>query len=213
MACRLFGTKPLPEPILAYCQLNLWEQFQWNLNRNSNIFIQENAFKNVACQKSDHHVQGEMSLVKKTWNYFCIFGHFLIMWWRPYLKFLSVENKVLFSVLDWWHVDASSQDIVRHGIDQVCPEYSGYCAFCIKPYIVSSPNTLCIGVKSSIKIYNNSFGGNPAALKFVPCGYVPRGLSTLHSLNYFDEKRILFRIVFYIVSWRLNHTASCNTHH
>ena len=26
MACRLFGTKPLPEPILAYCQLDSWEQ-------------------------------------------------------------------------------------------------------------------------------------------------------------------------------------------
>ena len=26
MACRLFDTKPLPEPILAYCQLDSWEQ-------------------------------------------------------------------------------------------------------------------------------------------------------------------------------------------
>ena len=26
MACRLFGAKPLPEPNLAYCQLNTWEQ-------------------------------------------------------------------------------------------------------------------------------------------------------------------------------------------
>ena len=25
MACRLFGAKPLPEPILAYCQLDYWE--------------------------------------------------------------------------------------------------------------------------------------------------------------------------------------------
>ena len=25
MACRLFGAKPLPEPMLAYCQLNSWE--------------------------------------------------------------------------------------------------------------------------------------------------------------------------------------------
>ena len=27
MACRLFGAKPLPEPMLAYCQLGSWEQF------------------------------------------------------------------------------------------------------------------------------------------------------------------------------------------
>ena len=26
MACRLFGTKPLPEPMLTYCQLDPWEQ-------------------------------------------------------------------------------------------------------------------------------------------------------------------------------------------
>ena len=26
MACRLFGAKPLPEPVLAYCQLESWEQ-------------------------------------------------------------------------------------------------------------------------------------------------------------------------------------------
>ena len=27
MACRLFGAKPLSEPMLAYCQLDSWEQF------------------------------------------------------------------------------------------------------------------------------------------------------------------------------------------
>ena len=26
MACRLFGAKPLPEPMLAYCELHAWEQ-------------------------------------------------------------------------------------------------------------------------------------------------------------------------------------------
>ena len=26
MTCRLFGTKPLPEPMLTYCQLDSWEQ-------------------------------------------------------------------------------------------------------------------------------------------------------------------------------------------
>ena len=47
MACRLFGTKPLSELMLAYCQLGLWEQIQWNFNQNSNIFIKENEFENV----------------------------------------------------------------------------------------------------------------------------------------------------------------------
>ena len=30
--------------------LNLRNKFQWNLKRNSGIFIQENAFENVVCE-------------------------------------------------------------------------------------------------------------------------------------------------------------------
>ena len=30
MACRQFGTKPLPEPMLAYCELDPWEQISMN---------------------------------------------------------------------------------------------------------------------------------------------------------------------------------------
>ena len=36
-------------------------KFQWNMNRNSVIFIQENAFENVFCLIGGHSVQGEMS--------------------------------------------------------------------------------------------------------------------------------------------------------
>ena len=39
MACRLFSTKPLPEPMWAHCQLDFWEQIQRNLNRNYINFI------------------------------------------------------------------------------------------------------------------------------------------------------------------------------
>ena len=31
MACRLFGAKPLPEPMLVYCQLDSWEQVTVNV--------------------------------------------------------------------------------------------------------------------------------------------------------------------------------------
>ena len=35
MACSLLGTKPLPQPMLAYCQLDSWKYiFQWNMNQN-----------------------------------------------------------------------------------------------------------------------------------------------------------------------------------
>ena len=36
----------------------LGNKFQWNLNRNSYIFIQENAIEYIVCQIGDHFVQG-----------------------------------------------------------------------------------------------------------------------------------------------------------
>ena len=50
MACRLFGAKPLSQPMLGYCQLNPQEQLQWNYNQNTEIFIEENAFENIVCE-------------------------------------------------------------------------------------------------------------------------------------------------------------------
>ena len=47
MACRLFGAKPLPEPMLAYCQLDSWEQKSWKLKRDLYIFIPWNALENA----------------------------------------------------------------------------------------------------------------------------------------------------------------------
>ena len=41
LACRLFGAKPLPESMLTHWQSS---KFQWNLNRNSNIYLKANAF-------------------------------------------------------------------------------------------------------------------------------------------------------------------------
>ena len=50
MACRLARAKPLPEPMLTYCQLALKNKFQWNFYRNYNIFIEENSIENVICE-------------------------------------------------------------------------------------------------------------------------------------------------------------------
>ena len=46
MAFRLVGAKPLSEPMLEYCKLDPWEQNSIKFNRNSYIFIEENAFEN-----------------------------------------------------------------------------------------------------------------------------------------------------------------------
>ena len=52
MACCLVGTKPLSEPMLEYCWLDLYEQTSVNFNWNSHIFIQENTFENVIWEMS-----------------------------------------------------------------------------------------------------------------------------------------------------------------
>ena len=44
MVCRVFGAKPLPEPTLAYCRLNLEE------NQNTKPFIHEDVFEGVVCE-------------------------------------------------------------------------------------------------------------------------------------------------------------------
>ena len=49
MACRLVGAKPLSEPMLGY-YWTLRKKLQWNIDRNPNSFIQENAFENVVCE-------------------------------------------------------------------------------------------------------------------------------------------------------------------
>ena len=46
--CRLFGSKPLAEPMLAYCQLD--PQTSVKFWSKSNIFTQQNAFENVVCE-------------------------------------------------------------------------------------------------------------------------------------------------------------------
>ena len=43
----MVGAKPLSEPMLEYCHLELRNKLQWKLKRNSYTLIQENAFQNV----------------------------------------------------------------------------------------------------------------------------------------------------------------------
>ena len=51
MACRLVGAKPLSEPMLEYRYLDPLEQTSVNFDRKYNIFIQENAFESVVCDR------------------------------------------------------------------------------------------------------------------------------------------------------------------
>ena len=47
MACRLFGAKPLSEPMLPYCQLDPREHISLKFVWNSKVFIKGNAVQNV----------------------------------------------------------------------------------------------------------------------------------------------------------------------
>ena len=47
MACRLVGAKPLSNQCWNIVYSNTRNKFQWNTERNSYIFIQENSFDNV----------------------------------------------------------------------------------------------------------------------------------------------------------------------
>ena len=49
------------------CDIVNWtlsSKLQWNLNRNSDILIHENAFQNIVCTSGGHFVQGAYELTK-----------------------------------------------------------------------------------------------------------------------------------------------------
>ena len=50
MACSLFGTEPLPELMLTYCQLGPYEQTLGKFESRERIFFHKNALENVDCE-------------------------------------------------------------------------------------------------------------------------------------------------------------------
>ena len=64
MACRLFGAKPLPEPMLAYCQLDSWEQISVKFESEFYRFHSRKSTWKCCLPKWWPFVQGEMSLRK-----------------------------------------------------------------------------------------------------------------------------------------------------
>ena len=58
MAFRLFGAKPLHQPMLAYCQLDFWEQISMKFESEFYNFHFKKVFEIVVCQNGGHFVQG-----------------------------------------------------------------------------------------------------------------------------------------------------------
>ena len=50
MACRQYGAKPLSEPVLPYCQLDLKEYISVKFYLKFKVFIQGNALQYVVCE-------------------------------------------------------------------------------------------------------------------------------------------------------------------
>ena len=50
MACRLCDAKPLPRPMLTYCQLDPWEPTSVKFESKYEAFIHQNSFENVLCE-------------------------------------------------------------------------------------------------------------------------------------------------------------------
>ena len=60
MACRLFGTKQLPAPMMTYFQLDPYEHNSMKFYWTRKSFIDEIAFENVICQNDNHVVSLSM---------------------------------------------------------------------------------------------------------------------------------------------------------
>ena len=47
---RPVGAKPLPEPVLPTVNWTTWNKFQWKLNKNTTILMQENQCEDAICK-------------------------------------------------------------------------------------------------------------------------------------------------------------------
>ena len=61
MACRLFGPKPLPEPMLAYCKLDPKQQTWVKLESKYKTFHSWKCISKCHLWNGGHFVQGEMT--------------------------------------------------------------------------------------------------------------------------------------------------------
>ena len=52
MVCRLFGTKPLPEPMFTYCRLDPQEQISVKFESKYKAFHSTDAFECIICNMS-----------------------------------------------------------------------------------------------------------------------------------------------------------------
>ena len=73
MACRLFGTKPLPEPMLTYCQLDPWEQNSLKFELKYETVHSQKCIWNCHLHNGGHFAQGRWVKVHAPVEFILIF--------------------------------------------------------------------------------------------------------------------------------------------
>ena len=110
MACRLFGAKPLPEPMLTYFQLNPYEQTTVKFAFKYIFFIVENAFENVVCEMSDILSRGRW--VNKLWllllSWLLCYKYYITYNWVLRNFAPSQANMFPCEIMRVWHLSAAS---------------------------------------------------------------------------------------------------------
>ena len=84
MACHLFGAKPFPEPMLAYCQLDSWEQISLKFESEFYHFHSRKCIWNSGLSK---------------WQPFCPMGDELSLKWNlllPTMYHLMIELSLMY---------------------------------------------------------------------------------------------------------------------
>ena len=64
MACRLFGAKPLPEPMPTSCQLDTYEQNSVKFESKFKVFHSQNVFENIVGQMKAILSRGDELITK-----------------------------------------------------------------------------------------------------------------------------------------------------
>ena len=123
MACRLFGAKPLPAPMLVYCQLDSWEQISVNFESKFYNFHPGKCIWNCRLPKWRPFCPGGDELKQRKnkdtffffyiWHALCILSNIL------YTSY-PVEHHCKHRALTWWYCLYAKMVTVSKDIINAC---------------------------------------------------------------------------------------------
>ena len=101
MACRLFGAKPLPEPMLTYCQLDPKKQTSVKFESQYKIFHSWKCIWRYRLRNVGYFVQGEM-----TWcDTLCGISCHMVIWSGSHKPQVHLATRItLWADVRAWHI-------------------------------------------------------------------------------------------------------------